>query len=149
MLTRSTAPAVRRVALAGATLLVTACGGPRGLYWPVVPPDLPPPRVVGEAANGATVDLVRTQWLLVQLPSERDGPNRWTWELGKDKALYPSGDTPRATSPGGSEPGAGSSTIYTFRAEAAGTTSVRFVYRNTDQPQSPPAKVVAFDVVAR
>ena len=141
------AHAGRVVALAAA-LVLTACGGPRGLYWPVVPPDLPAPRVVGEAASGSTVDLVRTQWLLVQLPVERDGVNRWTWDIGKDKLLYPSGDTPRSVSADGSDPSAGNM-VYTFRAEGVGTTSLRFIYRNPDQPQSPPAKVVAFDVVAR
>ena len=35
------------------------------------------------------VDIVRTQWLLVRLPVERDGVNRWTYDLGKDRILYP------------------------------------------------------------
>jgi hypothetical protein len=142
---RRTLQAIAAVAAAG---VVTACGGPRGLYWPLFPPDLPPPRVVGEAANGSTVDIVRTQWLLVRLPVERDGVNRWTYDLGKDRILYPSGDTPRSAGPGESDP-APDSTVYTVRAEGTGTTSVRFVYRNPAEPQSPPAKVVAFDVVAR
>ena len=30
-----------------------------------------------------------------------------------------------------------------------GTTSVRFLYRNPDQPQAPPARILAFDVVSR
>jgi hypothetical protein len=140
--------ALRIVAVAAATAVVAGCGSPRGLYWPLFPPDLPPPRVVGEAANGSTVDIVRTQWLLVRLPAERDGPNRWTYDLGKDRILYPSGDTPRSPGPGESDPDPDSA-VYTFRAEGTGTTSVRFVYRNPEQPQSPPAKVVAFDVVAR
>jgi hypothetical protein len=136
------------LAIGAATALVTGCGSPRGPYWPLFPPDLPPPRVVGEAANGSTVDVVRTQWLLVSLPVERDGANRWQYELGRDKVLYPSGDTPRSPNPGEND-AAPDSTIYTFRAEGTGTTSVRFVYRDPAAPQSPPAKVVAFDVVAR
>jgi len=131
------------VALASIALLAS-CGSPRGPYWPVIPPDLPPPRVVSGDADGTTIDVVRTQWLIVRLPADAPGGYRWTFELGKDRVLYPSGDTPRAA-----EGTAAPATEFVFRAEGTGTTSVRFLYRNPDQPQSPPARTLAFDVVAR
>ena len=126
--------------------LLAGCGGPRGLYWPIIPPDLPPPRLVSGDADGATVDVVRTQWVIVRLPVEPASGNRWTVELGKDRVLYPSGDTPRdAQSASAGTP----ATEFVFRAEGVGTTSVRFLYRNPDQPLAPPARSLAFDVVAR
>ena len=131
--------------LAGALALaaLAGCGG-RGLYWPVIPPDLPPPRVVDDAANGSSVDLVRTQWLLVRLPVAADGYT-WSYDVGGDRNLYPSGESPRFEPADGS----GRSVIFTFRAEGTGTSSLRFAYRNADAPQMPPARSVAFDVVAR
>ena len=87
---------------------------------------------------------MRTQWLIVRLPDDTPG-NRWSFELGKDRVLYPSGDTPRdARAANGGQP----ATEFVLRAEAQGTTSVRFIYRNPDQPQAPPARTLAFDVVA-
>ncbi len=139
---------LRGLAVAAAAVALAGCAGPRGPYWPIIPPDIPPPRVVGAAADGSTVAIVRTQWLLVQLPVERDSINRWFSDIGKDRVLYPSGDTPRSIAPGGSDPAPGNA-IYTFRAEGTGTTSLRFVYRNPESSQSPPVKTVAFDVVAR
>jgi predicted secreted protein len=130
---------------------LTACSGPyaqMGPYWPIIPRDLPPPRVVGDSANGTTVDVVRTQWLNVVLPGEANSANRWTYVLGgKDEALlYPSGDTPRYESVVGAP---GSNAIFTFRAEGTGTTNVTFVYRNRDDPQAAAVKTVSFDVVSR
>jgi predicted secreted protein len=125
--------------------LLASCGG-RGLYWPVVPPDLPPPRVVGDAADGSTVSLVRTQWILVRLPADPASGYRWSYELSKDRALYPSGETPRFMAAPGAATG---DQVFTFRAEAPGTTGVRFSYRNPDAPQMPAAKTIAFDVVSR
>jgi inhibitor of cysteine peptidase len=132
-------------------LCVTACGGERGLYWPVVPPDVPAPRVVDDGAAGSTVDIARTQWILVRLPADPASGYRWSYELGKDRVLYPSGDTPRfepspAGSPAGAAPGA---SVFTFRAEGVGTTGARFLYRRVGEPDSQPARIVAFDVVAR
>jgi predicted secreted protein len=117
-----------------------------GPYWPIVPPDLPPPRLVMNDAEGQTVDVVRTQWLIVRLPDDARSGNRWSYEVGKDRVLYPSGDTPR---PAPTTGGTSTETEFVFRAEGTGTTSLRFVYRNPDQPQAPPAKTLAFDVVAR
>lgn len=134
-----------RVAAALLIALLAGCGSPRGPYWPVVPRDLPPPRLVTADAEGGTVDVVRTQWLIVRLPADAASGNRWSVELGKDRVLYPSGDTPRPAPTAG---GPSTDTEFVFRAEGTGTTSLRFVYRNPDQPQSPPAKTVAFDVVA-
>jgi hypothetical protein len=128
-----------------ALLAGCASGDPRAPYWPIVPPDLPAPRVVTGDAEGSTVDVVRTQWLIVRLPADVPG-NRWSFELGKDRVLYPSGDTPRDAPAVSGGPVA---TEFVFRAEGTGVTSVRFIYRNPDQPQSPPVKTLAFDVVAR
>jgi predicted secreted protein len=137
---------LRAFVIAGAAAALAACSGPRAPYWPIVPPDLPPPRVVSESANGSTVDVVRTQWVNVVLPAEGEGPNRWTYLLGKDAVLYPSGDTPRYDALQGAVSG---NAIFSFRAEAKGTTSVTFVYRNRDDPQSAAVKTVFFDVVSR
>ncbi|HSV18315.1 MAG TPA: protease inhibitor I42 family protein [Casimicrobiaceae bacterium] len=133
-----------RATLITSLALLASCESPRGPYWPVIPPDLPPPRVVSGDADGTTIDVVRTQWLIVRLPVDAPSGYRWTFELGKDRVLYPSGDTPR-----NAEGTAAPATEFVFRAEGTGTTSVRFLYRNPDQPQSPPAKTLAFDVVAR
>lgn len=132
-----------RATLITSLALLASCESPRGPYWPVIPPDLPPPRVVSGDADGTTIDVVRTQWLIVRLPVDAPSGYRWTFELGKDRVLYPSGDTPRNAE------GTAAATEFVFRAEGTGTTSVRFLYRNPDQPQSPPAKTLAFDVVAR
>lgn len=132
------------LAIAGA-LALAGCGGSRGLYWPVIPPDLPAPRLVDESANGGRVTLQRTQWLLVRLPIEANGPFRWTWEASGDDNIYPSAITPRyETDRAGVR-----NEILTFRAEAAGTARLRFTYRNLEAPQLPAARTVAFDVVAR
>jgi predicted secreted protein len=132
--------------LAALTLCTLAgCGG-RGLYWPVIPPDVPAPRLVGPAADGSTIDLTRTQWLLVRLPDDPASGLRWSYTIGKDRALYPSGDTPRREP---ADAGSEASTVYTFRAEGVGITSVKFVYHDPAQPSAAPAKSVAFDVVAR
>jgi len=66
--------------------------------------------------------------------------------LGKDEALYPSGDTPRYDALQGATSG---NAIFSFRAEAKGTTSVTFVYRNRGDPQAAAVKTVSFDVVSR
>jgi predicted secreted protein len=129
--------------------LLAGCTGPYttyGPYWPIVPPDLPPPRLVLSDAAGQTVDVVRTQWLIVRLPDDARSANRWSYEVGKDRVLYPSGDTPRPAPTTGGPP---TETEFVFRAEGTGTTSLRFVYRDPGQPQAPPAKSLAFDVVAR
>ena len=141
----------RRWVLVLLTGTLTACSGPyaqMGPYWPIIPRDLPPPRMVSDSANGTTVDLVRTQWLNVVLSAEANGPNRWTYVLGgKDDALlYPSGDTPRYEAMQGASSG---NAIFTFRAEGTGTTNVTFVYRNRDDPQAAAVKTLSFDVVSR
>jgi hypothetical protein len=134
----------RGVALLGLAVLLGGCASPYGPYWPIIPRDLPPPRLVTGDANGSTVDVVRTQWLIVRLPSDLPG-NRWSVEVGKDRVLYPSGDTPRdAQAVNGGVP----AVEFVFRAEGTGTTSMRFLYRNPDQPQAPPARTLAFDVIA-
>jgi predicted secreted protein len=142
-------PVKGALATALAVQLLAGCGGPRGLYWPVIPPDLPPPRVADAPADGTRVDLVRTQWLLVRLPADPSSGYKWSCELGGDRVLYPSGETPRfepAAAAGGSGTG---TTIFTFRADGTGTTSTRCLYRRVGEPAAAPAKVVAFDVVAR
>lgn len=116
-----------------------------GPYWPVIPPDVPAPRLVHGDTAGAPVDVVRTQWVIVRLPDDARSGNRWSYEVGKDRVLYPSGDTPR---PAPAISGPSTETEFVFRAEGTGTTSLRFIYRNPDQPQAPPAKSIAFDVVA-
>jgi len=129
----------------GVVALLGACASPYGPYWPIIPRDLPPPRLVTGDANGSTVDIVRTQWLIVRLPADMPG-YRWRVELGKDRVLYPSGDTPRdAQAADGGVP----ALEFVFRAEGTGTTGVRFLYANADQPQAAPARTVSFDVVAR
>jgi hypothetical protein len=128
--------------LAGCTAPYTTYGP----YWPIIPPDLPPPRLVTGDSTAATVDVLRTQWLIVRLPDDGNGGNRWSYEVGKDRVLYPSGDTPRPAPTNG---GPSTETEFVFRAEGTGTTSLRFVLRNPDQPQAPPARTLAFDVVAR
>ena len=139
----------RRLAALGLATLLAGCTAPYDTYrpyWPIVPRDLPPPRLVLGDAGGSTVDVVRTQWLIVRLPDDAGSANRWSYEVGKDRVLYPSGDTPR---PAPTASGPSTETEFVFRAEGSGTTSLRFVYRNPDQPQAPPAKTLAFDVVAR
>jgi len=136
---------VRGLAALAVVGLVGACTSAQAPYWPIIPRDLPPPRLVTGDANGSTVDVVRTQWLIVRLPADLPG-NRWSFELGKDRVLYPSGDTPRdAPVPAGAAP----AVEFVFRAEGTGTTSMRFLYRDPDQPQATPARTLAFDVVAR
>jgi hypothetical protein len=109
----------------------------------VIPPDIPAPKLVDESTNAGSVTLARTQWLLVRLPIEANGPFRWTYEVAGD-ALYPSGITPRfETDQAGVR-----NEILTFRAEGTGKATLRFAYRNLDSPQLPPARIVAFDVVA-
>ena len=136
---------IRTVAALALVALVTACSSQYAPYWPIVPRDLPPPRLVGADANGSTVDIVRTQWLIVRLPTDMPG-YRWTMELTKDRVLYPSGDTPRdAQAANGGAP----AIEFVLRAEAIGTTGVRFVYDRPDQPQATPARTLAFDVVSR
>jgi predicted secreted protein len=110
-------------------------------YWPLIPPALPEPRVVNDSADGSAVDLLRTQMMAVHLPVDLKTDNRWTYEIAKDRVLYPAGETPRLE--GSAEQ------VFTFRAEGTGTTSVRFTYRDPAQPQAAPAKTVAFDVVVR
>jgi len=135
----------RGLAVLGLVALLGACASPYAPYWPVIPRDLPPPRLVTGDANGSSVDLVRTQWLIVRLPADMPG-YRWSFELGKDRVLYPSGDTPRdAPAVNGGAP----AVEFVFRAEGTGTTGVRFLYVNPDQPQAAPARTLAFDVVAR
>lgn len=132
----------RRWSLAVCALVLAGCarlGMPT--YWPIIPPDLPPPRVVSDSANGSTVDIARTQMIRVRLAADQDSPNRWTYELGKDRVLYPADITPRFVEPNEQE--------FTFRAEGEGTTSVRFTYHDPAQPQTPSSKSIAFDVVAR
>jgi predicted secreted protein len=136
----------RGLALAAAlAAAVAGCGGPRGLYWPVIPPDVPAPRLVDESANGSSVDLSRTQWLLVRLPVDENGPFRWSVERSPGATVYPSGDTPRfETDVTGTR-----NAIFTFRAQSRGTSTLRFSYRNPEAPQQPASRIVAFDVVAR
>ena len=126
--------------------LLAGCGGPRGLYWPVIPPDLPLPRVVDESLHGATIDIQRTQLLRVRLPADGGDAYRWSYELGKDRMLYPAGETPQLEAAGTTTPG---NVTFQFRAEGVGTTSVRFVYRNPELPEAAPIRTLAFDVVAR
>jgi hypothetical protein len=127
-----------------ATLLLAGCGHLPGPFWPVIPPDIPAPKLVDESANGGSVALARTQWLLVRLPIEANGPFRWTYEATGD-TVYASGVTPRyETDAAGVR-----NEILTFRAEAPGTAKLRFAYRNLETPHLPPARIVAFDVVAR
>jgi len=136
------------VAFALAALLAGCTGtyATYGPYWPIIPRDVPPPRLVTGDANGAPIDIVRTQWLIVRLPADAASGNRWSYEIDKDRVLYPSGDTPR---PAPTDGGPSTEVEFVFRAEGTGTTSLRFVYRNPDQPQAPPARTLAFDVVAR
>ena len=110
-------------------------------YWPIIPRDLPAPAVLSDPIDGSTVDIVRTQMIRVRLPADQKGDNRWTYELGKDRVLFPADLTPRFED--------GDTQVFTFRAEGTGTTSVRFTYRDPAQPQTPPARTVALDVVAR
>ena len=136
----------RCVVLAIACVALAGCGGPRGLYWPIIPPDVPAPKLVDQRIDGGSVDLVRTQWLLVRLPVQ-GGEDRWSYEVGKDANVYPSGNTPRfETDTAGTR-----NQIFTFRAEAAGTATLRFAYRDAeaDAAGRPPGRFVAFDVVAR
>jgi predicted secreted protein len=136
----SSRPVRRGVALLAA-LGVAGCaqlGMPA--YSPIIPRGLPAPRVVTEAVDGSTVDIVRTQMISVRLPADSQGDKRWTFELGKERVLYPAGFTPRFED--------AQTEVFTFRAEASGTTSVRFIYRDPAQPQTPPARTVAFEVVA-
>ena len=133
----------RVLLLAAALCTLAGCGGPRGLYWPIIPPDLPAPRLVDERANGSSVDLVRTQWLLVRLPLQ-GSDDRWSFDLDRSRNLYPSGNTPRVeTDASGTR-----NQIFTFRAEAAGTSTLRFDYRTGEAGAQPPARSVSFDVVA-
>ena len=132
---RALAPALALAALAGCAQL----GMPT--YWPIIPPGLPAPAVVDDPIDGSTIDVVRTQMIRVRLPADQQSANRWQYELGKDRVLYPTDVTPRFVDTGTEE--------FTFRAEGTGTTSVRFTYHDPAQPQTPPARTVAFDVVAR
>jgi hypothetical protein len=131
------------VLLAAATLTACSSTGYKTLptYWPIIPPALPAPAVVSDPIDGSTVDIVRTQMIRVHLPADTKAANEWTYELGKDAVLYPTDDTPRFLDAGTQE--------FTFRAEGTGTTSVRFTYHDPAQPQTPPARTLAFDVVAR
>lgn len=131
----------RRLLLLGALALSGCSNLNIPPYWPIIPPDLPPPRIVGDSVDGSTVDVVRTQMIQVRLPADANSANRWTVDFGKDRLLYPAGDTPRYEGP--------VDQVFTFRAEGVGTTSVRFAYHDPAQPQTPPARSVAFDVVAR
>ena len=110
-------------------------------YWPILPRDLPAPTVVSDPIDGSTFDLVRTQMIRVRLPADEKSDNRWQYELGRDRVLYPADFSPRFLDASTQE--------FTFRAEATGTTSVRFTYHDPAQPQTPPVKTVAFEVVAR
>jgi predicted secreted protein len=110
-------------------------------YWPIIPPELPAPRVVTDSVDGSSVDLVRTQLIDVRLPADSQSDNRWTFDLGKDRVLYPANVTPRFED--------AQTEVFTFRAERIGTTSVRFTYHDPAQPQTPPVRTVAFEVVAR
>jgi hypothetical protein len=143
-MTRRRMSRVLAVAGLAAALALGGCGGPRGLYWPVIPPDTPAPRLVDESANGGSVTLQRTQWLLVRLPLTAGDAFRWTWEATGDDNVYPSAITPRyETDRAGVR-----NEILTFRAEGPGTAHLRFSYRNLESPQLPAARIVAFDVVA-
>jgi predicted secreted protein len=140
-----TRPRSRTLAALALVALVGACSSQYAPYWPIIPRDLPPPRLVSADANGSTVDVVRTQWLIVRLPTDMPG-YRWTLELTKDRVLYPSGDTPRdAAAANGGAP----AIEFVLRAEGTGTTGVRFVYDRPDEPRATPARTVAFDVVSR
>jgi hypothetical protein len=136
---------LRRCALPLLAATLTACGSTGystlPTYWPIVPRALPAPAMVSDAANGSTVDIVRTQMIRVRLPADQQSANRWTYEFGKDRVLYPADITPEFVTPTEQE--------FTFRAEGTGTTSVTFTYHDPAQPQAPASRTVAFDVVAR
>jgi inhibitor of cysteine peptidase len=105
--------------------------------------------VVDDTAAGSTIDIARTQWVLVRLPTDPASGYRWSFDLGKDRVLYPSGETPRyepaAGRPGDAGPG---TTVFTFRAEGVGTTSATFTYHPVGE-MTLVARTVTFDVVAR
>jgi predicted secreted protein len=132
-LTRHCAAVLLAVTLAACDTIPT--------YWPLVPAAVPDPRVVTDSVDGAAVDLARTQMISIRLPADSQSDNRWTYELGKDPVLYPADLTPRFED--------AQTQVFTFRAERPGTTSVRFTYHDPAQPQTPPVKTVAFEVVAR
>ena len=110
-------------------------------YGPIIPPALPAPHVVTDSVDGTSVELQRTQMIDIRLPADAQSDNRWTYELGKDPVLYPANVTPRFED--------AHTEVFTFRAERIGTASVRFTYHDPAQPQTPPQRTVAFEVVAR
>jgi hypothetical protein len=134
------------LAMLGVAVGLGACSAdrqPQRPYGAIIPPDIPAPKLVDERANGATVTVQRTQWLLVKLAIQENGPWRWTFEIDGDRNVYPSGVTPRyETDAAGVR-----NEILTFRGESAGKAGLRFAYRNFEAPQLPPARIVAFDVI--
>lgn len=111
-------------------------------------PPPPAPLVVDAARSGASLTLRTGEELVVRLDANRTTGYAWTWTEGPAGVVAHVGAPLYETAPDGAA-GAGGTEVFTFRAAAPGTTTLRFAYARSWERDAEPARVATYSVTVR
>jgi inhibitor of cysteine peptidase len=124
----------REIVLSLAAALATFACVPAGATGVGQHPELS----IDQSADHATIPLQVGQRVQIRLPGNPTTGFRWEVLPGFDPVLVQEGEPEYRAE--GSAPGSGGSFKFLFKAAAAGTTSLKLVYRRAFEPNVPPAQ---------
>ena len=108
----------------------------------------PRPVVLGPDDYGAHLTLRPGQKVEVHLPA--NPTTGYTWTLAEaDPAVLAAAAEPQYTPEAADRPGSGGVEVWTFEAQAPGTTVVRLIYHRPWEQDTPPAAIFQVTVTVR